>query len=306
MNKSLDKSLLEEVALVKSGISEAFIEKDWFVTQVIKILVDNPYLDFSIVFTGGTALSKAHKLIERFSEDIDFRFVAPSLEGESLSKIRKKLSDFKKFVVRLLEKEFQIINVDARDYNRHFTIYLAYPTVCEPSEVLRPQIKLELTLSGLLLPAIELPVSSFVNEVAGQSPEIAGIPCIDPLENAADKLSAIAWRIPSRIRGEDDKEPDIVRHLHDLAKLSERAFSYPDFKQLAVQTIEQDADRGETLAGLSIHEKLQMMIRILESDPIYPDEYASFVNGMVYDQDTQTPSYTEAISRLSLLIEKLI
>lgn len=67
MNKSLDKSLLEEVALVKSGISEAFIEKDWFVTQVIKILVDNPYLDFSIVFTGGTALSKAHKLIERFS-----------------------------------------------------------------------------------------------------------------------------------------------------------------------------------------------------------------------------------------------
>jgi hypothetical protein len=34
MNKSLDKSLLEEVALVKSGISEAFIEKDWFVTQV--------------------------------------------------------------------------------------------------------------------------------------------------------------------------------------------------------------------------------------------------------------------------------
>ena len=306
MNKSLDKSLLEEVALVKSGISEAFIEKDWFVTQVIKILVDNPYLDFSIVFTGGTALSKAHKLIERFSEDIDFRVVAPSLEGESLSKIRKKLSDFKKYVVGLLEKEFQIINVDARDYNRHFTIYLAYPTVCEPSEVLRPQIKLELTLSGLLLPGIELPVSSFVNEVAGQSPEIEGIPCIDPLENAADKLSAITWRIPSRVRGEDDKEPDIVRHLHDLAKLSKPALNYEGFKQLAVQTIEQDADRSEVLAGLSIHEKLQMMMRILETDPIYPDEYVSFVNGMVYDQETPAPSYTEAISQLRLLIEKLI
>jgi hypothetical protein len=151
-----------------------------------------------------------------------------------------------------------------------------------------------------------LPVSSFVNEVAGQVLEIAKITCIDPLENAADKLSAITWRIPSRIRGEDDKEPDIVRHLHDLAKLSERAFSYPDFKQLAVQTIEHDADRSEVLAGLSTHEKLQMMMRILETDPLYADEYASFVNGMVYDQDTQTPSYTEAISRLSLLIEKLI
>lgn len=33
MSMSLDKALLEEVALVKVGINEAFIEKDWFVTQ---------------------------------------------------------------------------------------------------------------------------------------------------------------------------------------------------------------------------------------------------------------------------------
>lgn len=111
---------------------------------------------------------------------------------------------------------------------------------------------------------------------------------------------------PIEVSGEDDREPDIVRHVHDLAKLSKPALNYEGSKQLPVQTIEQDADRGETLAGLSTHEKLQMMMKILETNPIYPEEYVSFVNGIVYDQETPAPSYTEAISQLSLLIKKLI
>lgn len=242
MSASLDKSLLEEVALIKSGINEAFIEKDWFVTQVIKILAENPYLNFSIVFTGGTSLSKAHKIIERFSEDIDFRVIAPDLEGKGISKVRKVLSGFKNYVTELLGQEFDVLKVDAKDGNRYIIINLAYPTVCEPSEVLRPHIKLELILSNLLLPAVLLPITSFINEVAGQAPEVEKIACINPVENAADKLSAIVWRIPSRIRGENDKQPDIVRHLHDLAKLSEHVLKHNRFAELAKVTIERDAD----------------------------------------------------------------
>lgn len=74
MNIFPKKALIEEVALVRR-ISEAFVEKDWFVTQVIKILAENQQTDFILIFTGGTALSKAHKLIHRFSEDIDFRIL---------------------------------------------------------------------------------------------------------------------------------------------------------------------------------------------------------------------------------------
>lgn len=119
MSMFLDKALLEEVALVKVGINEAFIEKDWFVTKVIKMLAENRYLDFFIVFTGGTSLSKAHRLIERFSEDVDFRVIAPSLDGQGGSKVRKILSGFKNYVAELLEKEFEVLKVDARDGNRH-------------------------------------------------------------------------------------------------------------------------------------------------------------------------------------------
>lgn len=90
------KAIIEEVARIK-GISDAFIEKDRFVTQVIKLLSTIRFQDFSIVFTGGTALSKAHGLLERFSEDIDFRVIVPSLAAQSKSQQSKILSTLKKW-----------------------------------------------------------------------------------------------------------------------------------------------------------------------------------------------------------------
>lgn len=44
------------------------IEKDYYVTVLLKLLAEKiPF----IVFKGGTSLSKCHKVIRRFSEDID-------------------------------------------------------------------------------------------------------------------------------------------------------------------------------------------------------------------------------------------
>lgn len=55
------------------GLDEAVIEKDYYVTQVIHTLsnIENDY--FRLVFCGGTCLAKAHKLVQRMSEDVDFK-----------------------------------------------------------------------------------------------------------------------------------------------------------------------------------------------------------------------------------------
>ncbi len=75
MNRRPEKGLFEDVALLKT-IAPSFIEKDWWVTQVIAVLANHTAEGFEFVFTGGTALSKAHNLIQRFSEDVDFRVIA--------------------------------------------------------------------------------------------------------------------------------------------------------------------------------------------------------------------------------------
>ena len=46
------------------------IEKDWWVTAVLRALFSLPYSEH-ISFKGGTNLSKCWNLIERFSEDAD-------------------------------------------------------------------------------------------------------------------------------------------------------------------------------------------------------------------------------------------
>jgi predicted nucleotidyltransferase component of viral defense system len=49
----------------------AVIEKDFWVCWILKVLNEIPELKGNITFKGGTSLSKAWGLIERFSEDID-------------------------------------------------------------------------------------------------------------------------------------------------------------------------------------------------------------------------------------------
>ncbi len=54
----------------RMNLSEVSIEKDWWVTAVLRALFALPYAE-NLSFKGGTSLSKCWKLIERFSEDVD-------------------------------------------------------------------------------------------------------------------------------------------------------------------------------------------------------------------------------------------
>ena len=63
------REAINTVAL-QTGLPPSSIEKDWWVTQVLKALHTLPYAEH-IAFKGGTSLSKCWNLIARFSEDVD-------------------------------------------------------------------------------------------------------------------------------------------------------------------------------------------------------------------------------------------
>lgn len=119
MNARPNKALLIEVATLK-GMKESFVEKDWLVVQVIRTIKDINMDGFEVVFSGGTALSKAHNLLFRFSEDIDFRvLVRPEFRN------RKSLSGFKNAIIASLRADgfpIEDHHVRARDENRFFLL----------------------------------------------------------------------------------------------------------------------------------------------------------------------------------------
>ena len=65
-----------------TGLSPQIIEKDWWITAVLRALFTLPYAK-NLSFKGGTSLSKCYNLIERFSEDID---IAVNREKPDLTK----------------------------------------------------------------------------------------------------------------------------------------------------------------------------------------------------------------------------
>ncbi len=86
------------------NIREVVIEKDYWVSYVLKNLSESEYRD-QVVFKGGTALSKAFTYIARFSEDIDLAL----LDNKSLGDAKRK-SLFKKIESTITEGLKQIKN----------------------------------------------------------------------------------------------------------------------------------------------------------------------------------------------------
>ena len=78
------------------GINEIFIEKDYWVTYILKNLSHSRFRE-DIVFKGGTSLSKAFGLIKRFSEDIDLALLKK--ENMSSHQIREKIRKVEKTLV---------------------------------------------------------------------------------------------------------------------------------------------------------------------------------------------------------------
>jgi hypothetical protein len=303
-----DKQIIEEAAS-ELEINPAFVEKDWYVTQVIKLISSFSFEDFTMIFSGGTALAKAHDLLKRFSEDIDFRIIGPSLADLSQNGQKAKLSKLKNSIFAYLKKYFprlQDEHLTGRNANRFFAIDLVYPTQFDHAAALRPHILLEFTVSAPSLPGIKLPVSSFIATVAGNSPEVKEIECINPVESAADKMSAFAWRTVDRQRGGEEDDPTIVRHLHDLCLLYPQAIAHKQFKKMVLETLQQDDRRSALLEGLSPREKFDRVVAIIKGDKEYENEYNRFVQGMSYAASADMPRFAQAISNLEALIAHVL
>ncbi len=87
-----DKSRHEELADIftigaqhhPKGLAANFLEKDIWVTEILRLLYDEKLLgEFSVAFKGGTALSKCWEAISRFSEDIDLSIHWADLSGHT-------------------------------------------------------------------------------------------------------------------------------------------------------------------------------------------------------------------------------
>lgn len=105
-DKDVFLELIESTAS-SVGLPEIYVEKDYWVTKALKHLSESPYSS-QAVFKGGTSLSKAYRLIDRFSEDIDLAIFS---DGLSDGKTKTLLRNVEKSVI----SELKPVKNDSRE-----------------------------------------------------------------------------------------------------------------------------------------------------------------------------------------------
>lgn len=303
-----DKPTLEELLEVQDHFGlpgPALVEKDWYVIRALAAVASVDTGDFRLVFGGGTALSRAHKLTARMSEDVDLKIVRdkPPSRGE-LRKLRTAITD------ALLGAGFEFDPENEKHrvsmYKGHYTKYqLPYKALAEGKGILRPDVQIETSVWPLWRAAVEKPVSSFIAEAYGRDPELPKITCSSVVETAAEKFVALTWRAGSELAGlRDGRDPTLVRHIYDLHMIRD-AYDMTEAATLAHEVMLADAaTRGDSFPAWK-KDPLGETLRAIEGIPkdnVFIDGYANFQRDMVYGE---RPDFTTAMRTLNTLANHL-
>lgn len=242
MNKLLEISD-DELDLViqntsdKLNLSKAIVEKDLWVCVILKYLFSEFKYRDSIVFKGGTSLSKVYKLIERFSEDIDLALdwnvlgygKTEPYEDRSNTKQQKfndKLNDDTKVFLRneflpILQNDFKKIlnNKTHSFYIDKFdeqTICFDYPKNHKDNSILQV-IRLEIGSLAEPIPASNQKIKTYIEEAY---PEVFNedikVVAVDSLRTFFEKIT-ILHREANRING--NYPARYSRHFYDVYKM---------------------------------------------------------------------------------------
>lgn len=298
----LDQRLVERVA-ADLLTSPGLIEKDWHVTRALAVLAGHDHGGSVPAFGGGTSLSKGWGLIKRFSEDIDFKVAVP--EAASRNKAKNERSAYRKRILAAMaEAGFILAGEPTRaDENHFFSADLFYPNLFDTGPGLRPHIRVEMTLRAPALPPIALPIASQIGVAQRQPPEVAAFLCVDPVETAAEKLSALTWRVLARRRGSADDDPTIIRHLHDLAALKETIAASGDFSRLALKAMSDDTGRGgEATASSDPAALFAGMLERLSADRLWAGEYESYVDAVSFARPDARLRFDAALAAVQDLV----
>jgi predicted nucleotidyltransferase component of viral defense system len=214
----LASSPVEEGGL---GINEVFLEKDYWICRSLKQLSRSKAVDVA-VFKGGTSLSKAHNLGDRFSEDIDIAILNDRNLPENQTK--KIIHEITKVMSQGL---VEVLKPDTRKYSKYRKVYYEYPRMTENNQIVSVnsgQILLEVVSFANPYPYHKVLIKSFITEYLEKSSRIDVIEKFNlgAFEiNVLDKTRTATEKIVSLVRHSlaDDYITQLkakIRHFYDL------------------------------------------------------------------------------------------
>ncbi|MFA8344210.1 MAG: nucleotidyl transferase AbiEii/AbiGii toxin family protein, partial [Rhodothermaceae bacterium] len=207
----------------KKGISDIYIEKDYWVTFVLYTIFSNKVGE-DTVFKGGTALSKCYGLIDRFSEDVDLVVRKNGLESNN--QLKRKIKKVSKVVNNVLPEQ-ELEGVTHKKGMRRKTVHPYKKEFKGDFGQIRDVIIVEATSLGNHEPYTTKMISSYIFEMMEETKQrdIAEEMNLLPFEvQVLEPKRTMCEKIMSLVRFSYEENPveslkNKIRHTYDLYKI---------------------------------------------------------------------------------------
>lgn len=266
------KEIIETVAR-EIGRTELMVEKD---TVQSMFLSELSKAELPFVFKGGTSLSKAYNMIDRFSEDIDLSMNRKPTESE------RKAS--KELIIQIAESLGMTLGnpdkIRSRyDYNKYVFKYMSL-FVSMPVEII-----IETSYYQTAYPVEKHEVGSFV----GRFCEERGIDLPIPFKAAkvymnvqsirrtfVDKVFAIC---DYRIQNMQDRDS---RHLYDICKLAAQLKMDEEMDAL-VDKVREDRMLSPNNPSAQLEYIIPEMLKEIIESKFYESDYKNVTQKLLYE-----------------------
>jgi len=220
----------------KTGLLPVAVEKDLWVMIALQATFSTEVAKY-LVFKGGTSLSKAWGIIERFSEDIDLA-IDRSFFGFKGELSRTQVKNLRKASCKYVDEKFHVLLEKAllkngvKEFELNVTefeesdtdplaIELIYKSLVEQQEYLQPRILIEISSRSLIEPYENKELSSFISEIYSNENFIddpINVPTVIPTRTLIEKMFLLHEEFQ---KPEDRKirSKRMTRHLYDISRL---------------------------------------------------------------------------------------
>jgi predicted nucleotidyltransferase component of viral defense system len=320
LTKEQQIAIIEQV-VNKMGLPAQAIEKDWWVTTSLRALFSCQCAGH-IVFKGGTSLSKAWKIIERFSEDIDiaidrkFFGFDGDLSHKKITNLRRASCAYISTELKEeLDKKLQEIGIkgyvvsvrETKDTTQDPQIIeIKYNSIFSENNYIQEKILIEIGARSLLEPSENIRLRSMIAEVYSNT-------------DFADSFIEIPTVIPQRtflekafLLHEEFQKPfeniRVVRKANqhkDMEKLMNTTFAESAFADTELYlAIVNHRKHLTAIKGVDYSTHSPDKINFVPPDVVvekWKNDYETMLGNMTYGK---TLSFDKLLEKIKLLNEK--
>lgn len=303
--------------------SEVVIEKDWWVCMVLRAVFQSKYSEY-IVFKGGTSLSKAYSVIERFSEDvdliIDYHFLGfDDIKSKSqIKKLRKAsghfvIGDFREELIQQLQN----LGVSTQDFRIEFDskiddtsdpsiLELYYNSVVPNETNIQKKVIVEMGARALSEPSEKRKISSYIDlnfkDYDFVFPEF-DVEVTIPTKTFLEKVFLLHEEFSKPI--EKIRHDKLSRHLYDLDRLMNSEYGEKAIADEGLfNKIAQFRELMNNVRGISFENHKRDQLNIIppaEVIDFWERDYKLMQENMIVGDSL---SFSDLIEKLKLIQEK--